>query len=274
MINLIKAELYRIFHSKSIYVALSILILILGVDFVMKEGGNVYFGFQTPESTIQIGENGEVIPLPNEEKEIVLSEKIMTNSSVLYYIVIIVGVSVLCVDFNKNTVKNTLSGSMSRVKYYLTKLLLMLGFMTLFMVIYTYGFYIVSLLFIGKSSVIGLLDLTMIFLRQLPLLFGISAFMVLVTFLFKKTAAFTSTMLLIPMLLQVAVGGLAKICEVVSITLPVSKIMSYEFGALIYDVGFVNASSEAILKCVGVGFLYLVVFTGIGIIHFSRCDLK
>ncbi|MDR2570981.1 MAG: hypothetical protein LBD23_11935 [Oscillospiraceae bacterium] len=125
MKNIIRADIYRIFRGKGIYITIAVLIGIIVLQ--MAAGANINAGIRHDDFEL-IGEildgNEEVIP------EIVRPTgrdapfMAMTNADVLLFILLPLLIFISTADFSSLAVKNVLSSGISRCKYYTSKLTL------------------------------------------------------------------------------------------------------------------------------------------------------
>ena len=118
MLNIIKAELYRIFRSKTVYITFALLIGFIALQIAGENIGSVGIGSNTPvEGEIRAIKTGNLNGMT------AAKVMIMTMDNIVYFILPLF-VTVAAPMFSHGTVKNIISAGMSRIKLYLTYLLL------------------------------------------------------------------------------------------------------------------------------------------------------
>ena len=118
MINMMRADLYRIFRGIGIYIAAALIIIISSVSVAVKEpiyigNGSVIYNDEVVVSAMQ--ETSSV-------KETLVQGILATNINLYYPLIIIVFV-ILMQEFSNKTMKNTLSSAVSKRKYFAYKMI-------------------------------------------------------------------------------------------------------------------------------------------------------
>ena len=134
MLNLIKADLYRIFKGKSIYVVVFCILVLAFVSCFSMSPGHIGIASSSIEQTDY--DNEELLEKLYETDSIIETRQIMKEygsfpldkvqlgaNANLYYFFIVIVVIVLVTDLSNSTAKNTLSSAISRKKYYFSKLI-------------------------------------------------------------------------------------------------------------------------------------------------------
>lgn len=212
MINMIKADLYRVFRGKGIYLAILLAVIMASSSIYVMQPG--YIGLTSSDTisgdSMVDDETGLELSATNsisktrkilkETSGYPLDSAIIGTNVNLYYMFIIIVVGVLVTDLSHSTAKNTLSSAISKKKYYLSKLftccLLCIGLVLL----NNYGTYIFNRLINGAKFSSGIEKITKYTLVQLPIMCGIISLLVCMAFLLRKTAAFNAVS--IPLLWQ------------------------------------------------------------------------
>ena len=131
MLNIIKADLFRIFKGKGIYVCLLAIIALCSVSIYLRSPGHIGIsGGLTSNSEVtkedDLATPEDVRKVAGESNEL-LDEGMMKVNGNLYYVLIFVVFAVICVDLANHTAKNVISTDVSRTTYYFAKLLLTWG---------------------------------------------------------------------------------------------------------------------------------------------------
>ena len=113
MINMMRADLYRIFRGIGIYIAAALIIIMSSVSIAVKEPGYIGNG--------NVSYNDEVVvPVMQETSSTheTLVQGILAANINLYYPLIIIVFVILMTDVSNKTMKNTLSSAVSKRKYF------------------------------------------------------------------------------------------------------------------------------------------------------------
>ena len=185
MLNIIKADLYRIFKGKAIYVAIIIILVLASVSCFSMSPGHI--GINTSFEEQPLVQDEELLNKVYETDSILETRKLMKEygaypldkgqlgaNANLYYIFIIIVVTVLVTDLSNSTAKNTLSSAISRKKYYLSKLITCIGLGTFLVLINNYGSYLINLIMNGREFSAGLLEIMKLTILQLPCFYAIA----------------------------------------------------------------------------------------------------
>jgi len=285
MLNMMKADLYRIFKGKAIYFALLIIIIMSLVSVVSLMPGHIGMTSVTEENftadSLFGGQNQQLaldLQKANSLKEmrnIILSsdgyeldQAVLGTNMNLYYVLIVIVVITVCIDFSNKSIKNTLSSAISRKKYYLSKAILIFLIGTALVLFSNYFFYFINLLVNGKSftsSISTIFKSTMI---QLPLIYGIISLLICFAFVFKKTATFNTISIPFIMLVQLVVLGFTNLFRIKADWLYQYEIQN-ALGNLVN-----HPTSGYILNCALLGIFYIVIFNVIGYYAFLKTEIK
>ena len=281
MLNIIKADLFRIFKGKGIYICFIVVILMALVSTYSVSPGHLGLAVDTgnPNKTEDYGLTDEEILKLNETnsvtdlREILLDKvsyeldvSIISQNANLYYIFIAFVVFILCCDFSNGTIKNTVSTNISKKKYYFSKLILALGFSTILIFFNSYISYGLSLLMNGSNFVSSIPNITLLTIRQLPYLYAIISVLVMLSTLTRKTAIYNGISIPLVMVFQLVLMMLVSL-----INFP-SWIWNYELqtvlSRLCYDV-----SNTYIIECVCIGLVVLIGSSLIGYYNLVKRDI-
>ncbi len=281
MLNIIKSDLYRILRGKAIYICCLVIIAMFSLSAYELSPGNVGM---TTNNMDEVGIRSQILSEEDQEefyktesiKEVrefmkkfpyKLDKAILGSNANLYYIFIVIVVIVLSTDFSNSTVKNTISSSISRKKYYMSKLITILIITTGLIFFNTYGTYIVNLMMNGKAFCSNLWEITKVTLYQLPLMYGIISMLVCISALTRKTAIFntiTIPFIIVFQLLLMSAVSLFKISK---------NIYIWEFQAALSKLAG-SPANDYIIECVILGIAYIVIFNIIGYQAIKKAEIK
>jgi hypothetical protein len=274
MLNIIKADLFRIFKGKGIYICIFSVILLCSVSIYLRAPGHIGL---TNESALNLAlEEYQDIETPEDvrkiagESEMLLDEGMMKTNGNLYYPLIFIAFVVVCVDLSSHTVKNIISTDVSRKTYYFAKLLLTWGLGIFLIILSTYFGYFGNIIFNNPSNVSNILDITIIMLRQLPIFCGIMSVLVMLATVTKKTSRYNAIAIILVMLSQMLIMLVITIFKIDS-----NMIMQFEFETIIRSLAVVGSIElKTLLIGVLMGLGLTVGSSIIGIYYFNRCDIK
>lgn len=279
MLNVIKSDIYRIFRGKAIYITIVLLFFFMILScFELSPGyvglnNSVITETDTMELTEEDQEEYLKIKSIMDMRKLLkkypykLDKAILGANANLYYIFIVIIVIVLATDFSNSTIKNSISSSISRKKYYLSKLTTCLLFCTGMILLNNYGTYFVNMMMNGSSFSSSLGEITKVTLYQLPLMYGIISLLICICALFRKTSIFNAATIPFLMVFQLIVSGIISLFRLNS------NIMSYEYQVALTKLAS-NPTNVYILESLAIGFTYFVVFNIIGYITFKKAEIK
>jgi ABC-type transport system involved in multi-copper enzyme maturation permease subunit len=261
MLNIIRADLYRIFRGKGIYVTLGFLLLTVFLQ--LSASGTIGIGTGIlQESVEELAVTGANTPFI-----------MMTDIDILLYFLLPVIIFIASSDFSAGTIKNNLASGMSRAKYYAAKLLLAIIFCVLLVSSYII---IPSIIIIFSSGFGGEFNMDYVisvlkpFSMQLLIFAAATSFGVFLVFVTKKTAAVNGLyiawlfvpLLVLIMLIEGFSENLAFLAEY-DITLNIKALAN--FGA---------RTTEDIIRALAIGIFYITASTIGGIMLFRRSEIK
>ncbi len=280
MINMIKADLYRVFRGKGIYLAILLAVIMASSSIYVMQPG--YIGLTSSDTisgdSMVDDETGLELSATNsisktrkilkETSGYPLDSAIIGTNVNLYYMFIIIVVGVLVTDLSHSTAKNTLSSAISKKKYYLSKLftccLLCVGLVLL----NNYGTYIFNRLINGAKFSSGIEKITKYTLVQLPIMCGIISLLVCMAFLLRKTAAFNAVSIPFVMAAQIVIMGVSALFSIKS-----NHIMEYEYQFMLSNL-VTDTSFSYIMKSITLAIIYIVVFNILGYNVFRKSEIK
>jgi len=277
MKNIIRADIYRIFRRKGLYITLAIflalIILHVVVGIVMYSG--ILFGdFDMPDAQ-EMEEAGITIMTSDESAVQAFGHRApysaMNSPGVVFYILLPLLVFISTTDFSSGAVKNTLAGGMTRLKYYSSKLLLSCLTCALLFLAYVLLYTVIATMVSGFGRTLDwdyISQVLRVFLMQLLLFLAITCVGHFFIFITRSAAvigvylAFILAPSLILMLLTFIDSWFENL---IIFDLTVSLVKVVDFNAL---------SSGEIQELILIGFGYIIAASIGGYFIFKRAEIK
>lgn len=181
MINMMKADLYRMSKSKGILFFWLFTIFIYSISIISKSYGGITLEgmYDLPENIkIDIGQ--------------------LTMNSTFYFLLIMPVFGVITSEFGEHTLKNTISSSVSKRLYFMSKFLFSLLYSTVSFALANYIYYAVNRLVNGSEYSSVLKDFTKAFLTQLPIFIAVISIFSMLAFLLRKGAIYNAVTISAP----------------------------------------------------------------------------
>lgn len=282
MMNMIKADLYRIVRSFGLYIGIAIMFLMIAMSIYLVQPGSISMGTVGDTSTTDFDDTAaddltagalenmsmsdlRELMLKSEGYE--LDRDILGHNMNLYYVFLFVAALAVTVDFSTGSIKNTLSSAISRRRYFFSKLaLITLGCLLLFF-LNTYAAYFSNLIFNGSKVASSLWTVTKISLLQLPPILALTSILAGLAFTLKKSSIFNVVAIPLVLVFQLLFNLAVRLFNIPQ------KYVFYELqimlGRLASDpsVGYVR---NCYLLCAGV----IAAFTLLGYVSFRRAEIK
>lgn len=279
MISLIKSDLYRIFKGKAVYITTLITILFIILNTFQLTPGwigvNNSILDQNTEQHISKKDQEKIYKANSiiEERKIMkkypyeVDKAILGANANLYYLFIVIIVIVITTDFSNNTIKNTISSTIARNKYYFSKLITAILLCTITIIINNYGTYFINILINGPKFSSNLIEITKITIYQLPLMYGIISLLLSISTITKKTSTFNTITIPLIMTFQLLILGFISLFKVNH------NILLYEYQVALYNLTF-SKDSTYIFKIALLGIIYIIIFNTIGYNFFKKTEIK
>lgn len=278
MINMLKADFYRVIHSKGIYIAFFILLLFIGFDIYIVQPGTIAMQVDTGnaaknEMTDMTSEQLQDLSM-SDMRKIMLNTKgyeldrdILACNMNLYYIFIFVAAVVIAAEFSGNTIKNTLSSAISRRRYFLSKVFFVNICCLMIFFLNTYIMYFANILFNNRDLASDLATITQISLLQVPPVLALVSILTGLAFLLKRTAVFNTIAIPLVMVFQLLLnlaGMIFKIKE---------EWLGYELQRMLVNLTH-DPSGSYVLKSYLVCAMIFAVFYLAGYLAFKKSEIK
>lgn len=285
MINMLRADFYRTFRGKAIYIALVILLFMIATGIYTVQPG--YLGISATvgdsseyESTAQENVMGDLtyeeftamsirdlrkLMLKTEGYE--LDRDILSNNMNLYYIFIFVAAISIAADFSGSCVKNTLASAISRKKYFVSKVVFVNLCCVMLFFLHTYIVYFANIIFNNKNLASSLETVTKISLLQLPVVFALASILTGLAFALKRTALFNTVTIPLIMIFQLLLRLTSTLFKIKA------KYLVYDFQMMFIKLAN-NPSHDykvnSYLLCAGV----MIAFYLLGYLTFRKTEIK
>lgn len=283
MINMIRADFYRLIRSIGFYVAILILLMIIGISIYFVEPGYVGMSGSAqsaeapPEIQNELDEmsHEEIQALSSSEfREIMLKTEgyefdraLLSANMNLYYLFIFFAAIILTVDFSGSSVKNTLASAISRNKYYFAKLSFISICCTAILFLNTYIVYFANIWFNNKNLASSLGTVTQISLLQLPAMLALASILTGIGFMVKRTAIFNTITIPLIIVFQVVLNLAAAIFKMKE------EYLYYEFQLMIERLAY-NPSDSYIVHSYLVCAVVIIVFNVLGYLSFKKAEIR
>lgn len=274
MLNIMKADLYRMIRGKGLYICILSIIALCSISIYMKSPGHMGFnGGETTNETLKATENPTSIEEIREiasNNTMALDEAMMQVNGNLYYPMIFIVFTLLCLDLSNHTAKNVIATNVSRTTYYLAKLILSCILSICFLTFSTYFGYFGNIIFNHPSNVSNILDITIILLRQIPIFCGIMSVLVMIAIVTKKASRFNGISIMLIMGVQMLLNLLVTIFN-----FDASMIVQFEFETILRSLAVVGGISvKTFVIGIGTGIALFVGSTAIGLTYFNKCNIR
>ena len=283
MLNMIKADFYRIVRSKAIYLAVALMLMMLAVDIYTVEAGNlgVQLSVDTGDNAernrepMQTDDGAQISSLSMKDYRNVklkmpgyaLDQDVLACNLNLYYLFIFVAAVAVSADFSGSCVKNTLSFAIDRRKYFLSKFLFVMLCCVALLFVNTYVMYFGNLLCNGSHFASDLGNVTRITLLQLPPMLALAGILTGFAFLFRRMAVFNAVAIPFIMVAQVLFHFLSFVLK-----LP-EETMYYELQVMIARLSMEPSRPYLLRSYVVCGGLILL-FGAAGWLSFRKTEIR
>ncbi len=279
MLNIIKADLFRIFKGKGIYIIIITLLtfafisayslspLSMGLNLGSENNPGIY-GLTNEEyqELYNIKNLDETREFLMDHGSYSLDKVNMTKNNNLYYFLIAIVILVIGCDFSNKTIKNTISTNISKKKYYFSKLILSLGIGTVLLFINAIFCHFTNLIVNGNYFTSSISEMFTLIIKQLPLLYAIISVLFMISVLTRKTSIYNG--ITIPLII---LSQIILLSSINVLNLP-NWIINYEWETAITKL-CINPSTTYIFKTYSVWIIVFVITNLIGYNSFKARDI-
>lgn len=283
MINIIKADMYRMVKNVGLYIAAAILLFMIGMSIYMVTPGHVGMVGIGDISTAQPlevdtsegGVNVELGDLSMQDfRKLMLASEgyeldkdILTANMNLYYIFIFIAAIIITLEFSGGCIKNTLSSAISRRKYFVSKAVVVFGLCIVTFFLNTYVVYFANIIFNGKNLSSDLWTVTKATLIQLPPALALISILIGIAFITKKASTYNLVAIPFIMVFQLLFNLAVKLFNIPD------KYCCYELQTMLGKL-INNPSKNYIVQSYGVCAVLVVLFITIGWLFFRKAEIK
>lgn len=274
MLNIIRADLYRIFRGKAFYITFGVLIAFIILQSIAGTG-NIGMNM----NSVSGGTEAEMLSSALEEMSRITKADGITAPFVmagvtanLVYFMIPLIICFVGTDFSSSAIKNVLARGVSRNKYYFAKLIPLLVFTVLMQVINLFLPLIVASIrngFGGSINADWLISVLKVYSIQTLLMLAIACVGVFIVFLTKKTASIVAVFiayLMVPTLIFYILGMISSKFE---------NLIKYDMVSNInLMANFSDLPSADIIRSFILCAFYIIAGTLAGIVIFKKSDIK
>lgn len=260
MMNILRADIYRMVRSKSLYITCALLfayiLLIVGTMQAINIGGNMFL----EDSSDLLFDGANII--------VTLASRMDT----LIYFLLPLSLLVSSPMFTNNTIKNDIAWGISRSKLYFSKILLssiLCVFMLLFYVVV--GMLIATVLhgFGAAISTDMWINLIQMLSSQLFMLLVMNSIIISLMFTTKRTIVVTGAYIgfsLVPMVvLSILLESNPTLITLLNFDIPITIRRFANINLM---------DSSEVIKLFTVGVSYMLIATTIGLLSFRKADIQ
>lgn len=260
MLNIIKADLYRIRREKGIYITLGLLIIFILVQVITESSGT-------------IGVSTNLLPTGNFEHIDGISAVFQGMGLVDNYLYFLLPLIIIIadVDFSTGTVKNVISSGFSRTKYYFSKLLIAGFFAVLILIINVIitGVTVSILYGVGDGFNIEIVkDFFKVFIPQAFLFCGVAAVGVFLIFALKRTG------IVVGLYIAFCLAPIFFIFSISDYMPKVLELLNYDVVSNLRILSAIPKDNEYIMRSLLIGSGYIIVSIIGSLCVFKKSELK
>ncbi|MDE6848499.1 MAG: hypothetical protein K2J44_04025, partial [Ruminococcus sp.] len=185
----------------------------------------------------------------------------------LYYIFIFIVAIVISADFSSKGVKNTLSSTISRKKYFLSKILFVNLLCLVLFFLNTYLAHFGNIIFNSKEISASLGTITKTTLLQLPPMLASVSILTGFAFILRKNSLFNTVTIPLILVFQIILST-----SVMLLKIP-EKFLNYELQSMFMSLAH-NPSNKYISNSCLVCAIVVISFNVIGYMCFKKSEIK
>lgn len=252
MINMFKAELYRLTKTFGFYLFWVLALGTLSLTIVMKDPGGISLG----------------APMTFADDTKMDICQVAFNFT-FYFLLIAPVFSIIAGEFSEHTVKNTITSGISKKMFFVEKALFTLLYCMVSFLAANYLFWGANRLINGEdySSSIG--DFSKAVLSQVPLFMAIVSVFIFVAFLFKKGAAFNAVTIITPILVTTVELLIYGIKSTKSLG---ETLLKYELSTMINSLAL-GCTDSYRAKCYIISAAAIAISFIFGYISFTKTEI-
>ncbi|MCL2572197.1 MAG: ABC transporter permease [Defluviitaleaceae bacterium] len=265
MMNMIRADMYRIIRGKGMYITFAVLIVLN----ILVIGQGLHVGINYGYMQDSVG-----VEAPNLYNSWHSAATVLYNNmnSIIFFLLPIVIMSAGAMFANR-TVKNDIAWGMSRTRLYLSKLLLAVGLSVILVVFYMLSGMIIAIILRGFDGSVPSgywQNLFQTVGSQLLVMLGATSLGIFMVFTFKRSSAVIAAYIALCLIPSMIIMMLSE-----TVAPGIIRLMDFDLMFSIVRLGsFSQLDTHVILSALGVGAAYIAVCTIGGIALFKRAEIK
>lgn len=261
MLNIIKADWYRLRHHKGLYITLILLILFLGLQGMGARGQIGVITETTNQAVSTLEPTGSTMPM----------EILGSIDNQIYFLLAFI-VFIAGADFSSHTVKNAISSGVSRLDYFLSKLALSALFALIIVLLSGFIPTIMATVKNGFGAPL-LKGQWLVLLKAYGLVFylymALTVFGVMLSFVTQKIASVNSLYLVFCLVPSILIMILAIIDTFFL------KLFKFEFISNMRTIANIGTfTPEDYMRIFLIGGTLMVSSLAITYVFYSKCDIK
>lgn len=274
MLNIIRADLYRIFRGKALYITFGVLIAFIVLQSIAGTGNiGMNMGSVSGETEAEMLSNAldEMTKITKADGMSAPFVMAGVAANLVYFLIPLI-ICFVGTDFSSSAVKNVLARGVSRKKYYFAKLIPLLFLTVLMQVFNLFLPLIVASIrngFGGKLTLDWLVSVLKVYGIQTLLMLAITCVGVFIVFLTKKTASIVAlfiAFLMVPTLIFYILGMISSKLE---------NLINYDVVTNINLMANINElPSGDIIRAFLMCAFYIIAGTVAGLVIFKKSDIK
>ena len=269
MINLLKADLYRIVRGLGVYIAVLLAVLTVLPYISLGSAGNDN-GLLLLEVRDPSAPQAEAAAAAEPDASTLTRDIIGQNVGLIYPLIILVFV-VLVADYANHTMKNTLSSAVSKRRYYLHKLLLSWLLTAALLFLNSLVVHVLNRLMNGPDYTEPIGRLLQATALQLPVMLSMTSLLVLIAVAVRKASLYNAIAIGFPLLFQLLVLLLARHADVFPRLIHVF-LDEYTWESMLPRLATLPARDDC-LRCFGVALSEIALTALPGYWIFKKAEL-
>lgn len=266
MLNIIRADMYRIVRGKALYITLAVL---LGtVALIVCTQQEMMVGIQMKGLEGSLGYDADSLRYNGMN----IASVLYTSMDNLAYFIIPLVILVAAPMFSHGTLKNSLASGMSRTKIYFAKLIVSSILSALTMLLYmTFGIILATAIrgFGGTPDADYWLNILKIIGAQFIIMLALNCVGMFLVFTTKRTAIVTATFIafcLVPSIVMLLLSNVNTVFF---------DLYNYDLIGCLKLLGYLNALEfSEVIRTFVTGAFYITVTTAAGVALFRRAEIK
>ena len=277
MMNIIRADMYRIVRGKGLYITLVVLLAVIVLQIVGGSNMNAGVNTETIDITSMDMENFDrgsfnIADFFHSPTGVEAPFQVMGATSNILYILLPLIIIISAADFTSGAARNALTSGVSRFKFYCSKLILSCIFCAALLIVYVLFSIIVATIingFGGPLNMTYVSDVLKVFLPQLLLCLAGACVTHFFVFTFKRSAAaigINIAFLLLPSVLILILSFISGWFK---------NLFDYELTSNIGALAKISSmSSGDIIRTLLVGAGYIVLAAFGGFFVFKKAEIR